>query len=483
MDEENKNTDHTAALDTEARKPEEAHRNLVAQVLGIGPKLDDEEKPKEDELTKPEEEKTSEKVNDGDTEQDTEQDTTQVDSDKGPESDGNKPDNKPAVKVKKAPKKDPFTPDPVQGGTVPKVEDKQPQKPAKEPEKPKEDKNIGFSEEERAELEIWEYGEEHGHAQKGITDQMRKFFKDRKAKLEKLAEDNHDEPDYDPKSDRSYQRWLSTNRPNVTAQQRAKIEREQLIAAAEERTEKRVSERLEKKIKELESRQYQSEVKPAVERQVKEYQAQLMEAVPEEVMAHWKESQDFDKTTEEFPIEAPVAAEEIKRTTAVAQEYLAIRKGLKAFNGTDESHKFIFKFVDDQANIFLKKGGDKLVRGGKTFVHPYKYDPADGTTWTFDDGQVLSMLGNYTKQRVQTRIKEERDRVKKYAKYYDVDPKAGDKTKKDSQNGTGGQGGDDPNKQGKPSTSVKPGMGGGAAKASKQAEANPVAEVLGFGRR
>jgi len=124
-----------------------------------------------------------------------------------------------------------------------------------------------------------------------------------------------------------------------------------------------------------------------------------------------------------------------------------------------------------------------LVRGGKTFVHPYQYDPADGTTWTFDDGHVLSMLRNYTKQRIKNRIEEERDRVKKYAKYYDVDPNAGDKTKKDSQNGTGGQGGDDPNKPGKPSTSVKPAMGGGAAKASKQAAVNPVAEVLGFGRR
>jgi len=470
MDEENKITDHTAALDTEVRKPEEAHRNLVAQVLGIGPKLDDEEN--DEEKAKPKED-----VNDGDTPEVTTEVPPEVEPDKEPTV------KETTVKVKKAPRKDPFAPDPVQVDTKPKVADKQPQKPAVEPEKPKEDKNIGFSEEERAELEIWEYGEEHGLAPKGITDQMRKFFKDRKAKLEKLAEENRDDPDYDPKSDRAYQRWLSANRPNVTAQQRAKIEREQLIAAAEERAEKRIRERLEKKIKELESRQYLSEVRPVVERQVKEYQAQLMEVVPEEVMAHWKESQDFDKTIEEFPIEAPVAVEEIKRTTAVAQEYLAIRKGLKAFNGADEIHKFLYKFVDDQANIFLKKGGDRLVRGGKTFVHPYQYDPADGTTWTFDDGHVLSMLRNYTKQRIKNRIEEERDRVKKYAKYYDVDPNAGDKTKKDSQNGTGGQGGDDPNKPGKPSTSVKPAMGGGAAKASKQAAVNPVAEVLGFGRR
>lgn len=478
---ENNSTDHTEALDNQTPNPEEAHRNLVAQVLGIGPKLEEEDKPKEEPEDKPDgKEKVSGEVSEKDGGVPGKE-TPDSDSEEGkPE----KPET-PKVKVKRTPKKDPFTPDPINQTQPAKVEDKQPQKPKETPQKPKEDKNIGFSEDERAELEIWEYGEESGIAQKGIADEMRKFFKARKDKLEKLREDNADDPEYDPKSDRSYQRWLNTNRPNVTAQQRAKIEREQIIDLAQRRAEeksKKEREQLEGKIKELESRQYQNEVRPEVDRQVKEYQASLMDAVPEEVLAHWKETQDFEKTSEEFPIEAPVAAEEIRRTTAVAQEFLAIRKGIKDFSDADENHKFIFEFVNQQANLFLKKGGDRLVRGGKTFVHPYRFDPKDGTTWTFDDGQVLSMLGNYTKQRVQSRIKEERERVKKYAKYYQDDSGSKPPVKKDSQKGTGDGSGGDPNKASKPTTSVKPSMGAGASKPNDRVVSNPVADVLGIGR-
>ena len=99
--------------------------------------------------------------------------------------------------------------------------------------------------------------------------------------------------------------------------------------------------------------------------------------------------------------------------------FLKISNGLETFNPDNAVHATISNFIDDQAGIFLEKGGDKRVRDGKNFVARKDFNALpEGKRkkyWTFSDQEIIDMVKLQMKDGVTTGLEEIHSKLAKYS--------------------------------------------------------------------
>lgn len=268
----------------------------------------------------------------------------------------------------------------------------------------------GLSEEEIEEIELAHYAEQTDPAKKGLADQVQAFHVANKKFLDQALEND---PDFDPNTDAEYKKFLAKSEPkfSTTDKRKALIKRE--TDAAELRAADRVRRELAPEIEANRQQLREIQMRPDVVKRVSELSTNIFSDVEDEAFKAFAEK--GDASSEDFPIEAEILSAEKQRTVRLAEEFLAIRNGLKPFAANEnQSHKEISDFITTQGEAFLKHGGKHLVRGGKQFVPPSQWKASmAGTHWTFSNDDVVNALQVDAARKAQTRIKFEHAKIEK----------------------------------------------------------------------
>lgn len=265
--------------------------------------------------------------------------------------------------------------------------------------------------EERDEVELARYIEGKDPAKKGLADRTLKFFEEQKKFLERRVTEVGDS--YDPAEDPQFKKFLEKNQPQLTPSERRRMtiqrETEGIKTEAFEAAKKELMPEIEKTKRKL----LEIEERPKVKNRVNKYIDEVASSMTPEVHEFYvKNGRDVEKTKAEYPVEFAIASQVTAGAVKLAEEFLNLRRGLVEFQANNEQHQFMHDFVDRQGKIFSERGGDQLVRNGKTFVHPYQWAPGmEKTHWTFDDDDVLSMLKVQAQLEAKTRIEEEQKKM------------------------------------------------------------------------
>lgn len=274
----------------------------------------------------------------------------------------------------------------------------------------------GLDDIEIDEIEIAKFAEGKDPKHKGLASSLEKFFRASREQIAKRAADSGDD-DYDPQQDRDYQAWVAKNRPAFNPVERRKMEREMIKAQAGEELRKEMG----SKFEQIERRARELELKPQIEKRVNEFRTRVFEGMPEELVEEFKTNGgDMEKLKEKFIVEAPIVLDMMNVATTLANEYLGLKRGVIEWQPDKRpTQTQVVRFIDEQGDEMLRKGGRLLTRDGKQFVHPSKHDPKDESTWTFSEDDIVEMLRLRAIQEAKTRIEKknaEYDRVAEYRK-------------------------------------------------------------------
>lgn len=381
----------TSTPEASTPKPDHVLGGLMASILGLEP----EKKP---DAKAPEPEKKVEEAT------------------KAPEPEKKVEEAPKKVTVKKAaPKMPEFDPakieelvkEQVKAATAPKPAE---QKPAEQPKQEPVDDSL--TPEERDEVEVFRYLESKDPSKKGIVDKLRKFYKAQEEFLAKKLEEEGE--DYNPQQDPDFQKFLKKHAPQVSASERRAAREQKLI----EETEKRVLEKTQAtsnpRMEQLERELRETRERPAVQQKVGTALHQITEGLPSEIAAfHAKNGYDADKTRAEYP-EFDVVNKVLNGFERVASSYMELRRGLAAYDGANPLHQYVSATLNDQANKLLATNNPEyLIREGKRFVHPAKFNPNDQNTWTFTEDDALSIFRYAAKAELNHNIKAEHERAER----------------------------------------------------------------------
>lgn len=266
---------------------------------------------------------------------------------------------------------------------------------------------------EQEELALARLAEQKDPTRKGLSDKFRSFYKQQTEFLEKrMAAEGET---YDPAQDPEFKRFLAKNEPKLPAAERKALRDEQVAATAERRALDAADKKYAPEIDRLRQKTLELEHRPAIRDRVTKYSSEISEGMPEEIVKFFNENgRSIEKTREAFPGEFDIVVQSINGATVLAEEALALRKGLTKFDPTNGKHEYLDSFLRRQADVLLTRPATERVRDGKTFVHPYQWEPKMADKhWTFDDEDVLGMIKTEAQREAKTRVSSERERVKK----------------------------------------------------------------------
>lgn len=264
-----------------------------------------------------------------------------------------------------------------------------------------------LSPEERDEVELARYAEKKDPARKGLSDRVTKFFQERAKFLEARLDEEGD--DYAPESDPKYKKFLQQNDPKFLPAEKRKFERDLIADQATERARKELAPEVEG----YKQRLIEIEERPKIAARRGQFVEDVVAGMPKEVHQFFVENnRDIEKTREAFPLEYPIIEKTLVNAADIAEEFLSVRAGVKAFDAASPQHRFIDEFVHERGETFIRSGDAGLTRDGKTFVSPRNWRGGmEKTHWTFDNDDVLAMLKLQAQREVKSRIAAEQKRL------------------------------------------------------------------------
>lgn len=276
---------------------------------------------------------------------------------------------------------------------------------------PVEDPISDLTEDEREELELAEYAAKKDPAKKGLREKFIKFYA---AQRDEIAKRRAADPDFDPSTDESYGKWLKQAEPQLPTPERRRLFREMTIEAAKEKATAELEQRLNPKLTELDRKTRLLAETPAIEARAGQFLSEVASVMPEDMVKFFEANgKDVDKLRDAYPDEYPIVEQVVNGATTLAREYMKIKKGVVDFDERNQNHAFLNSFVDDQAKKLLSTKDPKfLVQNGKSFVHPYQYDPSKAaSTWTFSDEDVLSLIRYAAEREAKAKVSAEKERA------------------------------------------------------------------------
>lgn len=269
------------------------------------------------------------------------------------------------------------------------------------------DQELGYTptpvEAEYLDLLRWAEGKDAKY--KGAADREVARLKTVHAYIKKWKQENP-EAEFDPQTAETedgvkYRTLLRDNPPAITADEQRRLDRERI---ADEATAK-ATEAANKRISEVERRALERDLKPVIAEHLSTVNTGILGelALDEdpEIDAELKKlvkEKGPGALAEELPDVGEIVNGYTERTRTAVQELIALRNGVKDFDGRNPVHAFLSEFVDKSATYFKEHGGDLRVRGGKSFVTPAQYGAlrpeARGKYWTFSDDELVQTLVN-----------------------------------------------------------------------------------------
>jgi uncharacterized protein (DUF1330 family) len=267
-----------------------------------------------------------------------------------------------------------------------------------------------LTEEEAEEIELARFTEQTDPARAGLADQVLAFHVANKKFIEQALEND---PDFDPNTDPAYKKFLAKSEPKFSASDKRKALIRREAEAAELRAAERIRRELAPEIEANRAQLREIQVRPDVVKRVNDLSSSLFADVEDEAFKAF--ATKGDAAAEDFPIEAEILGAEKQKTLRLAEEFLAIRNGLKPFSANEnQAHKEIGDFITAQGDAFLKHGGRHLIRDGKQFVHPSQWKASMANThWTFSNDDVVNALQVEATRKAQNRIKAEHAKIEK----------------------------------------------------------------------
>jgi len=266
--------------------------------------------------------------------------------------------------------------------------------------------------EEKEELAVAKLAEEKDPSRKGLSDKFRSYYKAQSQFLEGRM--NAEGDGYDPDQDPEFKRFVAKNAPKLPPSERKALREEQIAATAEARALKAADERYAPELEKLRTKTLELEHRPQIKERLGRYTGEIASGMPDDIVKFYNENgRDVAKTREAFPGEFDIVVQSVNGAAALAEEALALRRGLKKFDVADGKHQYLDKFLDRQATVLLGRPAAERMRDGKTFVHPYEFKSENAaTTWSFDDEDVLGMIKDEAQKEAKTRVSNRRLEIK-----------------------------------------------------------------------
>lgn len=324
-----------------------------------------------------------------------------------------KPEDKPKKKVVVR-KHEPLTKEDLAGAFKQALTESR--EPTKEDRKPEPEKvDVDLTPEEQEELDLVAFAEKSDKNLSGLSDRFRRFYAEQKKFLEKRVDEEG--PEYDPASDPQFRKFLEKHQPVFSQADRKRFSTQRITEEAEARAAAKVRKELSPELEATKQKLLEMEVAPRINQRLQKYLDEVSTGMPKEIVEFFTANgYDAVKAREAFPLEFEIVEREVGAALRQAQEFLQVRSGVRAMDMANPVHKRLHDFVDQKARNFLASGKN-LVRGGKTFVHPYEWSPDKAATgWTFEDEDVLNLLKMQAQFNARARIDAEQKRVDAIAK-------------------------------------------------------------------
>lgn len=267
----------------------------------------------------------------------------------------------------------------------------------------------GLSEEDREEVELAQYAEKRDPTKVGLAKKVAEF---QKARNEFIEKQRAEDPDYEPDSDPEFRKFIAKSEPKISPTEKRRLFVQREAEAAEQRAYERVKQEFEGKLKGTETQLREITERPKLAKKIEEVRSGFFKDVDDPVFKSFVEKPDV--AAEEYPLETEILSGIQQETTNQAEEYLAVRSGLKAFDSANPTHARVNSFIVEQADLFEKHGGKALVRDGKPFIHPGKWRPEHAQThWTFSEDDVLGALRVNAAREAKKKIASENQKIER----------------------------------------------------------------------
>lgn len=260
------------------------------------------------------------------------------------------------------------------------------QQQAQQPDQAPEEDTSSLVPEQLEELELARFAErKHPDKYKGQSKKLLDFY----GKLDKYASESDGSFGDD---DTDFQEFVAKHKPKLTGHK--KLEREMIadLAAQQVATEK------DSEINALKEKMRVLETKPTVEKKFSKFTENLKQS---------------GETEDEFA--QSIYKQQLDQAEGIGKEYLDLYYGMKTWDGSDSTQKWIVDFVTHQSNVFSQKGGNHLVRDNKNFMTPATYAAQGNPTenWTFGPDEVLQMFNNFFSNTAKKQVESEYERLEK----------------------------------------------------------------------
>lgn len=217
-------------------------------------------------------------------------------------------------------------------------------------------------------------------------------------------------------NDEDFKRFLAT-KPKLEPVARDRVQR----AIGADEAERKVMERMNPKLEELETKQRAIEFRPKIAALAAQTEAGVMQMIAADdksVMATAVKAlrENGDAAAADHPLEAEIIKTESQKLTTLVTEYAQIAKGITRFDQANPWHAGLLKFINDEGDSFALRGGNARARDGKSFLPRAQFvalsrnNPAEAAKhWTFDHNDVVRMLAFQAKASMEYRLKAEEE--------------------------------------------------------------------------
>jgi hypothetical protein len=240
-----------------------------------------------------------------------------------------------------------------------------------------------------------------------VATEMAAFLK-KKRELQESRSDDYDF-EFSPSNSEAAE-LIKEHEPKFTAKDRKFIERAQLK-----------EEVLKETRQEMSAKEYERDLRdrePKIDKTVQKWFTQVAEDIFPEDIAKVVESEGIDKARERYSFEVPILEQSLQNASHYAKTFLNLSNGVERYDAENVIHQQINGFIQNQADIFLKEGGERTERDGRRFVARNDFNslPADKQSkyWTFSDQEILDMVRLQLKHGSKQQMDELRTRLSAY---------------------------------------------------------------------
>ena len=292
--------------------------------------------------------------------------------------------------------------------------------PAAPPATPAPDADAAFietlSEDQRTELEEAEFAAKlNPNKYKSLKKDLLAFYRRSEELIAKVSRGEEEEE--------AFKRILET-KPKMELVDQRRV----LRAMGAEEGAKKAKEALVPEVEEIKRNQAEMKIAPKLDAVANNFGNAVSEAFavdeksPVNNLVKLAKEKGFAEAAKEYPLEAEVAVDEMKRGKSLASEYVRIRwlarNGFYVYDEKNQTHSELIKLIADEANAFAQHGGDYRIKNGKRFVPRSEFQQKLKTErqisefetenhWTFSDEDVLGVIAETTKSKIESRIKSE----------------------------------------------------------------------------